>query len=88
MPVSKKTRTHQLNDEHSLERGYPVGTSNVNVGTIWYHPTAGFSRPFIINSIKEGITYSKNLDDGGEIDYPVEELVKFLTENPEYKLED
>jgi hypothetical protein len=82
MPVAKKARTHQLNEEHSLEHGYPTGTSDVNVGTIWFHPVGGPGRPFIIDSIKEGVAYSKNLDDGGEIDYPIEELVAFLDKNP------
>lgn len=58
----------------------------VEVGTIWYHPMGGSGRPFVVEKIKDGIAHSKNLDDGGEIEYQIEELITFLTENPKYLL--
>jgi hypothetical protein len=58
----------------------------VKVGTIWYHPMAGASRPFIVKKVEDGTVYSKNLDDDGEVDHPLDQLTTFLTENPEHLL--
>jgi hypothetical protein len=62
-------------------------SKTVKVGTIWYHPMAGPSRPFIVKKIEEGTVYSKNLDDDGEVEHSVKELTTFLTENPEHLLD-
>jgi len=58
----------------------------VEVGTIWYHPLGGAGRPFIVKKIEDGVAYSKNLDDDGEVDHPLDQLTTFLTENPEHLL--
>lgn len=38
----------------------------VTVGTIWFHPIAGPSRPFIVRRIDGEVCWSDNLDDGAE----------------------
>lgn len=62
-----------------------MSSNPVEVGTIWYHHIAGFSRPFIVRSIENGMTKSENLDDGGWIDYPLDELEAYLTAYPTFR---
>ncbi len=71
----------------TIRRKRKKGPETVQVGTIWFHPVGGSSRPFIVRRIKDGVVYSRNLDDGGEVDHPLEELSTFLTENPGHLLE-
>jgi hypothetical protein len=69
-----------------IRRKSKKSNDTVKVGTIWFHPMAGSSRPFIVNKIKDGVAYSKNMDDDGDVEHSVEELTTFLTENPEHLL--
>ncbi len=70
-----------------IKRKSKSNSVTVRVGTIWYHPLSGPGRPFIVERIENGISHSKNLDDDGEVEYPLEELTTFLTKNPEYLLD-
>ena len=49
----------------------------LTVGTIWYHPIAGPSRPFIVRRIEGDKCWSDNLDDGAtDMEWPVSAVEK------------
>ena len=49
----------------------------LQVGDIWYHPLAGYGRPFIVRRIEGDKCWSDNLDDGAtDMEWPTADVAR------------